>query len=217
MSLRYSCQGVAINGIMEGKIPTTPTIASIVAAMQVHEALKILHSQLVLAGFEILYDADLHSLQEVRLKHRRDCLGHETLGDIVELPQFRVADTTARQLLERAQQDLDQAAKLELDREVVTAIVCPLGHSIRQVLTPRHRLQTGDIQCPKCGSEMALTTLHTIDVNSPHLDSPLAAWGLPPAHIIRARAGRKIIYYELTGDIAQALPWLSPQTKGNLQ
>jgi adenylyltransferase/sulfurtransferase len=217
MSLRYSCQGVAIHGIIEGKIPTTPTIASIVAAMQVQEALRILHDQPVMAGHEILYDADLHSLQVVRLKQRRDCLGHVTLGDLVELAEFRSTGFTARQLLERAQQDLGQEAKLELDREVVTAIVCPLGHSIRPTLMPLHRVKTDDTRCPECGGEMALTSTHTIQANSPHLDSSLAAWGLPPAHIVRARASRKIIYYELTGDIALALPWSSSQKKGNLQ
>ena len=43
ISLRYSCPLLARENILQGKVPTTPTSASIVAAFQTQEALKLIH------------------------------------------------------------------------------------------------------------------------------------------------------------------------------
>src|SRR5512135_322838 len=50
MSLRYSCPLLARQNILLGKVPTTPTISSIVAAIQAQEALKLIHQMPVDAG-----------------------------------------------------------------------------------------------------------------------------------------------------------------------
>jgi len=50
INLRYSCPLLARQNILQGKVPTTPTSASIVAAFQTQEALKLLHSMEVQPG-----------------------------------------------------------------------------------------------------------------------------------------------------------------------
>ena len=40
LSMRYSCPLLARENVLLGKVPTTPTIASIIGAMQAQEALK---------------------------------------------------------------------------------------------------------------------------------------------------------------------------------
>lgn len=207
LNLRFSCQGVAIQGIIDGKIPTTPTVASIIAAMQVQEALKLLHGEPVLAGHEILYDSHLHSMQTAQLKRRDDCLGHSTLGSVIEVFEFSAGETTAGQLLARARSDLGEHARLQLDREIALGLKCPAGHAVRDIFAPRFKLRDRDLACPTCGEECTLTTTHVIDNRSPHLESALAKWGLPPGHVVRAVSGRQSLYYELTGDIETLLPW----------
>ncbi|HEV3316259.1 MAG TPA: ThiF family adenylyltransferase [Candidatus Angelobacter sp.] len=207
MNLRFSCQGVAVQGVIDGKIPTTPTMASIIAAMQVQEALKLLHGEPVLAGHEVLYDSHLHSMQTAQLKRREECLGHSTLGSVIEVLEFSAGKTTAAQLLARAQSDLGEHARLQLDREIALGLRCPAGHPIPEIFVPRFKLRDRDLACPACGEECALTTTHVIDDRSPHLENTLAEWGLPPGHVVRAIAGRQSLYYELTGDIDTILPW----------
>ena len=206
MNLRFSCQGVALHGVIDGKIPTTPTVASIVGAMQVQEALKVLHREPVLAGHEILYDSNLHSMQTAKLKRREDCLGHSTLGDVTEVAEFRAAKTTASQILARAQSDLGEHARIHLDRELALGLRCPAGHPTPEIFVPCFRLLDRDLSCPVCGEECTLATTHVIDNESPHLGRTLADWGLPAAHVVRAVSGRQSLYYELTGDIDAVLP-----------
>ena len=50
IGLRYSCPLLARENILQGKVPTTPTSASIVAAFQTQEALKIIHDMEVEPG-----------------------------------------------------------------------------------------------------------------------------------------------------------------------
>lgn len=209
MNLRFSCQGVVVQGVAEVRITTTPTVASIIGAMQVQEALKMLHGQSALAGHEILYDADNHSLQMVQVKRRPGCLGHSTLGRIVDVAEFRAGHTTAEELLARAQSDLGRDARIELDREVVLGKRCPHGHKNPEMFGPTFRLHDRDIACQVCSEECTLTTTHVIENQSLHLGATLSEWGLPPGHVVRARYARESLYYELTGDIAEVLPWLT--------
>jgi molybdopterin/thiamine biosynthesis adenylyltransferase len=205
MYLRFSCQGIALQGVVEGKIPTTPTIASIIGAMQVQEGLKLLHGQPVLAGHEIIYDDTLHTLQVVQLKRREGCLGHSRLGQIDELKGFRADQNTAGDLVTRVQADLGKEAHIELDREVIVGMTCPNGHVRNWALIPRYRLQAQEAKCKVCGTELDFLSTHTIDSNSRYLHATLAQWGIPPAHIVRARLGRFSLYYELTGDVKYIL------------
>lgn len=50
MSRRMSCAGVIRRNIAEGKVPTTSVVASVVAAVQVQEAMKLLHPELLERG-----------------------------------------------------------------------------------------------------------------------------------------------------------------------
>jgi molybdopterin/thiamine biosynthesis adenylyltransferase len=50
IGLRYSCPLLARQNLLKGKVPTTPTSASIVAAFQTQEALKLLHGLEVQPG-----------------------------------------------------------------------------------------------------------------------------------------------------------------------
>ena len=50
LNLRYSCPLLRRDQILEGKVPTAPTIASMMAALEVQEALKLIHGLPVAAG-----------------------------------------------------------------------------------------------------------------------------------------------------------------------
>lgn len=214
MNLHFSCQGVALADFSEGKIPTTPTVASIIGAMQVQEALKLLHDQPVLAGHEIIYDSIRHSLETILLPRRENCLGHSVLGSVTEVNEFRAEETTAAQLLDRARADLGPQARIELDRDVAVDARCRCGHAGSWTIRPVYRLQENDVACPACGTQRNLVQVHAIDDATPCLDATLAAWGLPPAHIVRGRRGRQTRNYELTGDVVHVLPWAKSKSRG---
>ncbi|MBK8031255.1 MAG: ThiF family adenylyltransferase [Chloroflexi bacterium] len=54
IEMRRSCSMLARENIAQGKVPTTPTAASIVGALQTQEALKLLHHMAVQPGTNIV-------------------------------------------------------------------------------------------------------------------------------------------------------------------
>ena len=56
LNLRYSCPLLRRDQILEGKVPTAPTIASMMAALEVQEALKLIHGLPVAAGTAMVFN-----------------------------------------------------------------------------------------------------------------------------------------------------------------
>ena len=86
LSMRYSCPLLARQNILLGKVPTTPTIASIIGAMQSQEALKLINNLPVEAGKVTHFNGLVNTMHTTAYVAREDCLSHWTYGDITELP-----------------------------------------------------------------------------------------------------------------------------------
>src|SRR5206468_1046038 len=78
LNLRYSCPLLRREDILQGKVPTAPTIASMMAALEVQEALKILHGLPVAAGSALVFNGVGNNFYTTRLPRRDDCLSHES-------------------------------------------------------------------------------------------------------------------------------------------
>ena len=86
LNRRYSCPLLSRDEILSGKVPTAPTIASMMAALEVQEALKLLHGMPVAAGSALVYNGVANQFYSTKLPFRDDCLSHETYPAAVELP-----------------------------------------------------------------------------------------------------------------------------------
>ena len=80
-------------------MPTAPTIASMMAALEVQEALKLLHGLPVAAGSALVFNGVANQFYTTRLPFRDDCLSHETYPEPVALPLGHAA--TARRAVRR--------------------------------------------------------------------------------------------------------------------
>src|SRR5580693_8606567 len=78
LNLRYSCPLLRRDQILEGKVPTAPTIASMMAALEVQEALKLIHGLPVAAGSALVFNGVTNQFYTTKLPFRDDCLSHET-------------------------------------------------------------------------------------------------------------------------------------------
>jgi adenylyltransferase/sulfurtransferase len=56
INLRYSCPLLSRDDMAMGRVPTAPTIASMIAGMQVQEALKLLHGRGIRSGCATVFD-----------------------------------------------------------------------------------------------------------------------------------------------------------------
>src|SRR5262249_28591905 len=120
LNVRYSCPLLRRDQILEGKVPTAPTIASMMGALEVQEALKLLHGLPVAAGSALVFNGITNQFYSTRLPRREDCLSHETYPEPVSLPLGRSA--TAAALFDAARATLAGPLTLSLERDLVVAI-----------------------------------------------------------------------------------------------
>jgi molybdopterin/thiamine biosynthesis adenylyltransferase/DNA-binding transcriptional regulator YhcF (GntR family) len=204
LSLRYSCPLLARQNILLGKVPTTPTIASIIGGMQSQEALKLINGMPVEPGKVIHFNGMVNEMHTTAYVPRQDCESHWTYGEITELPA-RAERTTLDDLLRIARADLGVEAMIELDQELITSLSCPVCHTVEQVLKPLSSVSFEAGHCPTCGTLRETELTHVITGEENFLHRTLSNVGVPALHILRAHNGLEYRFYELTGDLPEAL------------
>jgi molybdopterin/thiamine biosynthesis adenylyltransferase/DNA-binding transcriptional regulator YhcF (GntR family) len=204
LSLRYSCQLLARQNVLLGKVPTTPTIASIIGGMQSQEALKLIHDMPVEPGKVVHFNGLTNDLHITAYNPREECESHWTYGEITELPA-RAERATLDDLLRIARADLGPDAVIELDQELVTSLVCPTCQTAEEVLRSVSEITFEAGHCPDCGELREAQFTHMITGEENFLHRTLANVGVPPLHILRAHNGYDYRFYELSGDLPEAL------------
>ena len=205
INLRYSCPLLARQNILQGKVPTTPTSASIVAAFQTQEALKLLHNMEVQPGKALMINGLTNDIYMTEYPIKAGCMSHTMLEPIVELPDVTAAGTTLAGLLAIARERLGPEAVLEFDTELVVAMECGSCGQDEPIFQRMARLYEDAAICPNCGAKREMRLTHRITGEEDFLDRTLAQVDVPPLGIIRARNGRERVYFELTGDKATFL------------
>lgn len=210
-----SCNRLASRHAVEGKIPTTPTMASIVAGIQIQEALKLLEyanwQGRTLVGRKFIYDGRVNKVGVINLPRRQDCYAHHTIKpeQIIELPEARAAQTTVGQLLQLVQEHLGAGATLSLNFDLALSVSCKYCHQTKELLSPWDKLFSEDVCCPHCGREGVLDygtdLINTINESQAHFamlrDLPLSRIKIPPLDILMGTgADSTTAYFELTGD-----------------
>ncbi len=213
LSLRYSCPLLARTNILLGKVPTTPTIASIIGGIQSQEALKLLHKMPVQSGSVTHFNGMTNEVHTSAYLPDDDCESHWTFGEIHELPR-RAQDTTLGEILEIARADLGPEAVIELDQELILSLECPTCKTNDEVMRPISRVTYEDGLCPTCGQMRTVHMTHVVTGEEAFLSRTLASIGVPALHIVRSHNGREYRFYELTGDLDEALHFNHYQTTG---
>ena len=204
LSLRYSCPLLARQNILLGKVPTTPTIASIIGGMQAQEALKLIHGMPVEAGKVVHFNGLTNEMHTSAYVAREDCESHWVYGEVIELPA-RADQTTLAEMLRLVRQDLGSDAVIELDQELILSLTCPICKTREEVLRPLEAVTFETGHCPACGVLRETEMTHEIRGGEPYLHRTLASIGVPPLHILRAHNSKEYRFYELSGDLADTL------------
>ncbi len=204
LSMRYSCPLLARQNILLGKVPTTPTIASIIGAMQSQEALKVINNMPIQPGKVTHFNGMVNDMHTTAYVPREDCQSHWTYGEITELPA-RAEHTTLGDLLRIARADLGPDAMIELDQELIVSLQCPNCNTTEQILRPLSEVTFEAGHCPTCGILRESNLTHIITGEEDFLHRTLASVGVPPLHILRVHNGVEYRFYELTGDLPDAL------------
>ncbi|MGN6504235.1 MAG: HesA/MoeB/ThiF family protein [Tepidisphaeraceae bacterium] len=197
---RRSCNLLTRSEMEGGRTPTTPTIASIIAGVQVQETVKLLHELPTLAGRGFVFAGDSADSYTVDYQRKPDCLSHDTLGEVIEIDATS-DESTLRALLDLARERLGEGAVLDLGRDVAHALICRQCGDTQPVFRSLSSLRTTDAPCPKCQNPAReITTFSTIRGDEAFLDRKLASIGVPKFDILTARTRDAATGLELTGD-----------------
>jgi len=193
INLKYSCPLLRREDLIEGKTPTTPTIAAIAAGLQTQEALKLIHGKPVQAGCALVFNGIVNNLYVTQLPRKEDCLSHHRYREIQEAPIG--SRDTAHSLFKAV-----GSGDLLLDRELVISMKCDLcGRSV-EVLRPRTDVTMRDGMCPKCQVVMSVEMGHVIPADSPLAGRRLEELGVPANDVVRVRQNGTTRHLRLASD-----------------
>jgi adenylyltransferase/sulfurtransferase len=210
LEARRSCALLSRGEMEQGKVPTTPTTASIVAGIQVQEAVKYLHGLETIAGQGFVFDGTHHQSYLVRYTRKDDCPAHEA-DAVVEVLPGGAGDTRVGDLLERVRSDLGAEAVIDTGRDLLGSLRCESCNQEEPVFVSLGQVTEAQGRCPRCRRPRTPSMFHTIDGRRPEiLDRPLAAIGIPAWDVLGGRAGWERRYYELSGDRSAVLGPLEP-------
>jgi molybdopterin/thiamine biosynthesis adenylyltransferase len=212
LNKRMSCNLLALEDQTEGKVATTPTISSIIAGLQVQEAVKLLHGLPVLAGKGFIFEGLNHTSYRVEYTENAECMSHYTLGEVVPLAE-RSHDLTLAGLLQRARRDLRaQEVTLEFSRDVIHKLSCPRCHAEEELFSAVGTVPYARGKCPACGEVRVVITAHGYDGTESFGARPLDSLGLPLYDVFVARSAERELAYLIAGDAGAVLGDLVSQT-----
>jgi adenylyltransferase/sulfurtransferase len=201
INLRYSCPLLKREDIAEGKVPTAPTISSMIAGLQTQEALKILHGMPVKPGAAMVWNGESNNFYTTNYQRKDGCLSHETYGE----------PTPGKELGASARvEDLFAATdgrRLLLDRDLLVDVECPSCKVKKSILRPVALVTLRDGKCGSCGAVMKTNIVHVVERGTPLAARTLREVGVAPFDIVKVEGERSGMYLRLDGDRSRELAW----------
>jgi molybdopterin/thiamine biosynthesis adenylyltransferase len=213
INLRYSCPLLRREDILAGKVPTAPTISSMIAGLQVQEALKVVHGMQSEAGAAYVFNGVSNQFYKTIYPYKDDCLSHETYPAPIPVPLS--ADSTVDQLfaqvaeLSRTQLPQDPAAtfptaRLNLDRDLVVALSDPASGYRKEVYQP---IQKVGVEAATIGGGVVARPelIHHVDAGTEVARRRLADVGIPPFDVVRVATPQGTWFLRLEADRERVL------------
>lgn len=205
LEARRSCALLSRGEMEQGKVPTTPTTAAVVAGIQTQEAVKLLHGLDVLSGRGFLFDGTYHQSYVVQYTRDDDCPAHEPF-EPVETLDWRVAETRVGDLLERVRSDVGPDAVVDTNQDLLAGLSCARCDEEEPVFSSLGKVTEARGRCPRCGQPRTPRVFHTLDGRDASLqDRTLGELGVPAWDVLTGRAGLEARYYEFAGDRGEVL------------
>lgn len=192
--------------MVEGKVATTPIASSIIAALEVHQAINLLHGMEPLRGKTIVFNGPTAETYVAGYQPRdTEHHVHSEMPaplEVMELPDAH-SRMTVRAFLDLLRTKLGHDVTVHFGRNVVRALTCGPCDRRTDVLLPLTRLRGKHLACPTCGAEREYEMFHTLDAGEVDESRTLRECGVPLLEVLFAYDGENGVYVELTGDLEE--------------
>jgi molybdopterin/thiamine biosynthesis adenylyltransferase len=197
---RMSCNLLLREANTEGKVATTPTISSVIAGIEVQEAVKLLHGLPTLSSSAYIFEGLNHTSYKVNYTANPDCMSHFTLDEVVELPQTS-AELTLEDLRQQGIRDLGTPdVAVEFSRDILHELECPECRAAEQRFSPLGSVRYDEGRCPNDGQMRAVKTIHGYSGAENFGGRRLDQLGLPLFDVFIARSNERERAYLMAGD-----------------
>jgi len=201
INLKYSCPLLKREDIAEGKVPTAPTISSMIAGLQTQEALKILHGMPVKAGAAMVWNGESNNFYATNYQRKDNCLSHETYGAVEAAGEIE-ASLQVEQIFAAT-----DGVRLLLDRDLLVDVECPACKIRKSILKPVAVVTMRDGKCGSCGAVMKTNIVHVVERGTELAKRTLREVGVPPFDIVKVEGEKSGMYLRLEGDRRREMQW----------
>jgi adenylyltransferase/sulfurtransferase len=210
---RISCAGVAKMNENAGRVPTTPVSASLIAAVQVQEAMKIIHEDhdsvafTSLAGKLFVYEG-MHPSFEVYdfATNNPACNAHENWHPVIEIAELS-ADTKIHQAIQLIKNHLGvKSVEINLrNNKFVDKIGSRVTNTCFFPMLPESRIATyiqssKELSYIQAAEGFYQNSFENIDETFQYLYFTLKQTGIPYFDVIQVTTEDGVFYIELSKD-----------------
>ncbi|MCB0726154.1 MAG: ThiF family adenylyltransferase [Ignavibacteria bacterium] len=206
---RKSCMLLGLDEINEGKIPTTPTIASIIAGVQVQEAIKYLHKRedlKCLNGKGFIFNGGNNDSYIIEYQKNEECPSHYTFENIKKINK-KFSEVKFSDVLEFGKEHFkDEDFNIEFNNEVVYELTDDSGGKeieVKEYYANQNLMSVKDVKLDD-GSILKIRSFHNLKTGSPLSeklkDKKLTELKLPFNDILILRKGVDEIQIEFEYD-----------------
>ncbi len=213
LEARRSCALLSRDEMEEGKVPTTPTTSSVIAGIQVQEAIKMLHGLETLDGEGFVFDGVNHQSYTVKYSRKDDCLSHDAFEPIIET-DWSTTSHRLGDILEEIHSKMGSKAVLEFNQDLLESLSCAACDETEPKLSSLGKISESESRCPKCKQLRIPNLYHQVSASTQLKDRTLAELGVPAWDILGVRDGMKTEYYELCGDRDMVLGTMACSSRG---
>lgn len=204
IQVRLGCADVAMRNISSGRIPTTPISSSIVAAIQVQEALKIIHgyTKQSMVGSSFYYEGMNNLILQLDAEPlKEECDSHDYYEDIIEAPLSN-NDTFRDTLAWLGEYFQDEKVTIGLDHSIVLKISTQISNKVFEIFKAKPHISEDFLNQYRSNLEEVyfLEEENYVDIGFKFIDYRLADAGIPPLHILQVYQGGKRHFVELSKD-----------------
>lgn len=210
---QLSCAGVAHRNVSVGRIPTTPVIASIIGAVEVQEAMKLIHKEEVAAGvFSTLTGQWFHyegmhnhvSLYDSQA-YFDDCPSHEYWDDVVKLPKLG-AETRIEDAFTLIKEAFGvKEVEINLRNDKFVDIIATRNDNIRYTpMLPESKISdyidSNYELYTRSRADLNQNAYENIDASFPYKHLTLKEIGIPYFDVIEVTTNKGVYHIELSAD-----------------
>ena len=186
LNRRRSCNLLSKDEMQEGKVPTTPTISSIIAGVQCQEAVKLLHGMDTIAGKGFVYNGISSDSYLIEYQRNEDCYSHDTAEHIYSMKN-QTSEVKVKDLLKIAKERLGEETVLELGRDILESMHCSSCGKKEKIYMSLGKAKNSMAICPVCGKKREVNTIFTVRGDEDFIEKTFAEIGIPPFDIVWAR------------------------------